>query len=121
MGWGTSWDKPIVGFDVGSGDKTVAVVVEGGKVISFKEGSEAEELIKLAYPEAINKIPTHDPYTNPGAFLYYECQCGAVLDPKVKSFASLNNHANNAGWKVRWGEKHYVPYCPKCVVEKGIE
>jgi len=68
-----------------------------------------------------NKIPTHDPYTNPGAFLYYQCDCGQVLDPRVKSFASLNNHASNAGWKVRWGPHHYVPYCPKCVVEKEIE
>ena len=68
-----------------------------------------------------NKIPTHDPYTNPGAFLYYQCDCGQVLDPRVKSFASLNNHASNAGWKIRWGERSYVPYCPKCAKEKEIE
>jgi len=77
--------------------------------------------INITWPKLENKIPTHDPYTNPGAFLYYECDCGQVLDPKIKSFASLNNHASEAGWKVRWGSEHYVPYCPKCVEEKGIE
>lgn len=77
--------------------------------------------INITWPKLENKIPTHDPYTNPGAFLYYECDCGQVLDPKTKSFASLNNHASEAGWKVRWGSEHYVPYCPKCVEEKGIE
>ena len=71
--------------------------------------------------ERTNKIPTHDPYTNPGAFLYYECECGQVLDPKVKSFASLNNHASDSGWKIRWGAYHYIPYCPKCAKEKEIE
>jgi hypothetical protein len=77
--------------------------------------------INITWPKLENKIPTHDPYTNPGAFLYYECECGQVLDPRVKSFASLNNHASNMNWKVRWGPHHYVPYCPKCVAEKGIE
>ena len=94
MGWGTSWDKP-------------------------------ESEINITWPalnlERQNKIPTHDPYTNPNAHLYYQCDCGEVLDPKTKSFASLNNHASNANWKVRWGAHHYVPYCPKCVVKKGIE
>ena len=79
--------------------------------------------INITWPalERQNKIPTHDPYTNPNAFIYYQCDCGQVLDPKTKSFASLNNHASEAGWKVRWGSEHYVPYCPKCVEEKGIE
>lgn len=67
-----------------------------------------------------NKIPTHDPYTNPNAFLYYQCDCGQRLDPKTKSFAALNNAAMNGDWKIRWGMQHYVPYCPKCAAEKGI-
>lgn len=97
MGWSTSWDKPII--------PVADVAMQNNMpIVEFK-----------------NKIPTHDPYTNPGAFLYYECECGQVLDPRVKSFASLNNHASNSGWKVRWGPHHYVPYCPKCVAEKGIE
>lgn len=97
MGWGTSW-----------------------KTEALEEASAhgwPEEILK----ERQNKIPTHDPYTNPNAFIYYQCDCGQVLDPKTKSFASLNNHASDAGWKIRLGSEHYVPYCPKCVVEKGIE
>lgn len=66
-----------------------------------------------------NKVPTHDPYTNPGAYLYYECKCGAVLDPKVKRFAALNDAASEAGWKVRWGAQYYIPYCVEC--GKGVE
>lgn len=61
-----------------------------------------------------NKMPTHDPYTNPNAHIYYSCQCGAILDPGTKSFAALNNAAMNAGWKVRWGSTAYQPYCGEC-------
>lgn len=98
MTWGNEWPKII--------DKQIKEIKrrwnEDGKILN-------------------NKTPTHDPYTNPGAFLYYQCECGQVLDPKVKSFAALNNYASKADWKIRWGAQHYVPYCPKCVVEKGIE
>lgn len=44
-----------------------------------------------------NLKPTHDPYTNPNSNLYYECGCGAILDPNTKSFAALNNHASKTG------------------------
>lgn len=66
-----------------------------------------------------NKVPTHDPYSNPNADIYYECACGAILDPGTKSFATLNNAAMNKGWKVRWGETAYQPYCVEC--GKGVE
>lgn len=108
MGWGTSW---------GAGSKLNETIQKLG-----------EELIEKHLPDKkaeqnfrINLVPTHDPYTNPGAYLYYECECGQRLDPNVKSFASLNNYASEAGWKIRWGAEHYVPYCPKCAEEKGIE
>src|SRR3979409_11873 len=71
--------------------------------------------------ERTNKVPTHDPYTNPNAELYYECECGAILDPGTKSFAALNNAAMNSEWKIRWGHMYYEPFCPKCVKLKGIE
>ena len=61
-----------------------------------------------------NLPPTHDPYTNPNSQIYYQCNCGAILDPGTKSFASLNNAAMKAGWKVRWGEIAYQPYCVEC-------
>jgi hypothetical protein len=41
--------------------------------------------------ERTNKIPTHDPYTNPNAQLYYSCECGQILDPQTKSFALEDN------------------------------
>lgn len=71
------------------------------------------------YPIINNLKPTHDPYTNPNTHIYYECNCGAILDPKTKSFAALNNHASDKGWKIRFGEHGYTPYCVKC--GEGIE
>ena len=61
-----------------------------------------------------NNKPTHDPYTNPNAHIYYECGCGAILDPKTKRFAALNNYASEKGWKIRFGADGYTPYCVKC-------
>lgn len=106
MGWGTSWDKP----------KSVEALEEAAA-----HGWPETELKKQEQNFRVNLVPTHDPYTNPNAFLYYECECGERLDPRTKSFAGLNNHASNEGWKVRWGPNSYVPYCPKCVEEKEIE
>src|SRR3990167_9934393 len=64
---------------------------------------ETGEALIAAIPNVYNnKMPTHDPYTNPNAQVYYECKCGAILDPGTKSFASLNNAASDKGWKVRW-------------------
>jgi len=112
----------ILGWDLGNGaDKTVVV---SGKVIDgkihvqeFYEGNEAEKLLK----EYNNKVPTHDPYTNPNAHIYYSCDCGNILDPGTKRFAELNNAAMDNGWKVRWGHEYYEPFCPNCVKLKGIE
>ena len=66
-----------------------------------------------------NLKPTHDPYTNSNAHIYYQCSCGAILDPKTKSFAALNNCASEKGWKIRFGEHGYTPYCVKC--GEGVE
>lgn len=63
-----------------------------------------------------NKVPTHDPYTNPDAHIYYQCDCGKILDPGTKSFAALNNAASREGWKVRWRQngEGYQPFCVEC-------
>ncbi len=66
-----------------------------------------------------NLKPTHDPYTNPNAQIYYECKCGAILDPGTKSFAALNGVASDKGWKIRFGADGYTPYCVKC--GEGVE
>ena len=92
-----------LGVDLGSDDRTNHI-----------------EWIKTI-KERTNKVPTHDPYTNPNAYIYYSCDCGNILDPDTKRFAELNNAAMNAGWKIRWGHEYYEPFCPKCVKLKGIE
>lgn len=68
-----------------------------------------------------NKVPTHDPYTNPNSHIYYQCKCGDILDPDTKSFAALNNCASETGWKVRWSKdgQGYEPFCVEC--GEGVE
>jgi len=92
-----------IGVDLGSNDRTDHI-----------------EWVKT-FKERANKVPTHDPYSNPDAYIYYSCDCGNILDPGTKRFAELNNAAMNAGWKIRWGHEYYEPFCPKCVKLKGIE
>ena len=82
-------------------------------------------LVELIAPETTriynNVRPTHDPYFNPDSHIYYECDCGCILDPGTKSFASLNGHASEAGWKIRWRKdgSGYQPFCVKC--GEGVE
>lgn len=127
MGWGKEWPKAaedilkhdsgitpellgspipnatLIGWDVGSKDKSVKIL--------GKTDANGNLKIEKIYS---NSMPTHDPYTNPDATIYYECGCGAILDPNTKSFAALNNHASEKGWKIRFTDKGYVPYCVKC-------
>lgn len=93
-GWGTGW------------------VIEEAAPISKEAWDNLKPITDT--PKFLNKHPTHDPYTNPNAHIYYQCGCGAILDPGTKSFAALNNCASDKGWKVRWGADSYVPYCVKC-------
>lgn len=95
------------GFDLAksNSDQTIVTVIENGE-------------IKKVYN---NRMPTHDPYVNPDSHIYYQCGCGAILDPGTKSFASLNNAASSQGWKVRWNKngEGYQPFCVKC--GEGVE
>lgn len=79
----------------------------------------SEYKFERVLPSKANRPPTHDPYTNPNAQLYYSCGCGAIFDPGTKRFAELNNHASNAGWKIRFSDRGYTPYCVKC--GEGVE
>jgi hypothetical protein len=105
------YEQDWSGIDLGAGDsQTVLTTFEDGKLKH-----------RVIPPEELynNLKPTHDPYTNPNAHIYYECACGAILDPQTKSFAALNNHASAKGWKIRFGERGYTPYCVKC--GEGVE
>ena len=86
------------------------------EIVEWSEGSEKKS-VKIRS----NKVPTHDPYTNPNAHIYYSCDCGNILDPGTKRFAELNNAAMDNGWKIRWRHEYYEPFCPSCVKLKGIE
>ena len=108
MAWGTNWfteAAPVSEQDLASG-----VIITKTSIV--------EDTLKVEHIETAkvyaNKVPTHDPYTNPDAHIYYSCECGEVLDPGTKRFAELNNCASRSGWKIRFGEVGYTPYCPKC-------
>ena len=99
------YEQDWSGIDLGTGDHAVETTFEDGQIKHRVIPN--SELYK-------NMPPTHDPYTNPNATIYYECGCGAILDPQTKSFAALNNYASEKGWKIRFGVDSYVPYCVKC-------
>lgn len=111
------------GVDLASGpDKTVEWVKNTDGSITVINNTDKPAIVTTADLNRIkNKVPTHDPYTNPDATIYYECLCGAILDPGTKSFAALNNSAMNEGWKIRWkaNGEGYQPHCVEC--GKGIE
>ena len=137
MGWGNKWEVPNqeafvmldkltplgIGIDLGAGDsQTVLTTFEDGQIKQRIIPNEELYIVQPNFKNLVeayarvlnNKKPTHDPYTNPDAHIYYECACGAVLDPQTKSFAQLNNCASGKGWKIRFTDKGYVPYCVKC-------
>lgn len=127
MGWGSDWPtsvKPevIITVDHEVADTTAYALFKNGK---YEEISEADfrqaefKSLQLIEKNYQNLKPTHDPYANPDAHIYYECACGAILDPQTKSFAALNNCASDKGWKIRFTDKGYVPYCVKC--GEGVE
>lgn len=131
-GWGTGWGNPnaktvdaLKEIETGGeelvteGDtKRIGTDLASEPSVTIYTVYTKDGFVNLTEEEFQNKFkniaPTHDPYTNPNAHIYYECGCGAILDPGTKSFAQLNNHASEAGWKVRWGADSYVPYCVKC-------
>ena len=136
MAWGKEWPKPDM-FDVAEEQLNVSATYinalwqsQQGLPVTGLDLSTGEKVVLTEYKDGVithtdiikeykNKVPTHDPYSNPDSHIYYECACGAILDPGTKSFAALNNAASAAGWKVRFGVEYYVPYCVKC--GEGVE
>ena len=111
MGWSTSWNLPSL-------DKADTIKIEHvdgvWPTLTKDEAKSDIDFGGVLLKKYDNNRPTHDPYKNPDAHIYYECACGAILDPGTKSFAQLNNHASKEGWKIRFGETGYTPYCVKC-------
>lgn len=110
-GWGTGWLSDSDKAEMAKAEQDAFLHGTGWTEI---DADGVKHIPITDIPKFLNKKPTHDPYTNPNAHIYYECGCGAILDPGTKSFAQLNNCASDAGWKVRWGADSYVPYCVKC-------
>jgi len=101
--WQSAQAPVLTGVDLGTGERLILTEIKDGEITHTDITKEYK-----------NNVPTHDPYANPDAQIYYQCECGAVLDPGTKSFAALNNAAMASGWKVRWGPHNYIPYCVKC-------
>ena len=105
-GWKTSWTIPTKDWPSELPNTTNS----GTTINQIYQNEQAIERAK-------NKVPTHDPYTNPNAYIYFECSCGEVLDPGTKSFTTLIKNASEADWKIRFGQDHYQAYCAKCGVD----
>lgn len=116
-GWGTSFETPDMNGWPPHVELTGPVVLLKDVVADLKTLTPWE--LHNGNIKKNNKVPTHDPYANPNAQLYYSCSCGAIFDPGTKRFAELNNAASNAGWKIRFSDTGYVPYCVDC--GKGVE
>jgi hypothetical protein len=114
-GWGTGWLEEAAPISKEAWDNLELVkndtLIHGIGVAKVTIDSVEHVPLSKVY---LNLKPTHDPYSNPNANIYYQCDCGAVLDPGTKSFAALNNCASEKGWKIRWGAHTYIPYCVKC-------
>lgn len=85
MGWSTSWDKPK------QTEESTFEYSGDGPILKYAGTVELPKLEEVEKHQFKNKVPTHDPYTNPNAFLYYECDCGQVtssimLCPRCQSF-----------------------------------
>ncbi len=105
MAWTSSPD--YVGINLASKPDQTAYFTEAAPI-----SKQAWDSLK----ERNNKVPTHDPYTNPDTHIYYSCECGEVFDPGTKSFAALNNAASHTGWIISWRKngQGYDAFCPKC-------
>lgn len=137
-GWGTSWNKPKTEVKWPSANEVSKELKEAATTNPWPVKEMFEEIIEeskfkkdvelhgigfmqngkhVPLEKVYNNLsPTHDPYTNPNSHIYYECKCGAILDPNTKSFAALNNYASEKGWKVRWRQDGagYEPFCVEC-------
>lgn len=129
MSWGTSF-QPVIKQETLATNNTPQRQVERHNQVPTHDASCAsysapgKTVIQSNCDCSLSKVrsnlsPTHDPYTNPNAQIYYSCGCGAIFDPGTKRFAELNNRASEAGWKVRFSDTGYVPYCMKC--GEGVE
>lgn len=116
MGWGKEWDDNFDATADKSMSKASGIPKSWGNKLTYKNYKEAYETDSIKNVDKLynNMKPTHDPYANPNATIYYECNCGQILDPQTKSFAQLNNYSSEKGWKIRFGERGYTPYCVEC-------
>jgi hypothetical protein len=117
-GWSNSWDTPKPWpeewVEPGCIAPNTEIIIEQERLL-FVDKNAIYEITGLDKVYN-NKVPTHDPYTNPTSHIYYQCNCGKILDPSTHSFAALNNYASDKGWKVRWNKDGmgYEPFCEEC-------
>ena len=112
-GWGKEWPKPIIPKEqILAGEAYI-------KAHTDIYGTEINPVALGIKVRSNNLHPTHDPYTNPDSHIYYQCNCGAILDPGTKSFSQLCKAASESNWKIRFGTEYYKAYCVKC--GEGVE
>jgi hypothetical protein len=71
--------------------------------------------IKEAVAEGLKKEGSNLIDTN--SYLYFQCaNCLNIFDPETKSFKTLHDKMNKAGWKLKWNAdgQGYKVYCVEC-------
>src|SRR3982750_2131793 len=118
MSWGSSWDKVIKpmqeqikwplsentagvpenwgnwpkvpalkGIDIATGERTVLTILEHDGIKH-----------KLIHQSQLKSQGSN--LVDDQQYLYFQCEeCNEILDPHTQSFATLQEHRVNAGWK----------------------
>lgn len=121
----------LTGVDIARGKKTVLTTFENNSMIytiisPTKIGwDKSENSDKTTIAKIENNIVTKiaelksqgSNLVDDQKYLYFQCEgCSEILDPQTKSFATLQEHRVNTGWKCIWNMSGmgYKVYCAKC-------
>lgn len=109
----------LTGLDLGTGERTILTTFENDSI--KHRVIDQSELKVITWPkEATQGSSLKSQGSNlvdDQQYLYFQCEgCKDILDPHTKSFAKLQEHRVNAGWKCIWNidGMGYKIYCTKC-------
>lgn len=111
----------LTAWDLGSGERTVLTKFNDNGDVTHTVISQTELKVDtssrlIAHNNKIFKTQGSN-LVDEQAYLYFQCEgCSTILDPHTKSFAKLQEHRVNAGWKCVWNLSGmgYKVYCAEC-------
>lgn len=113
-GWGSKWPFPDPQLDAAKENwarrNKEWPVGDRSPMLGLNTASNAATYAKTLKSQGSNLVDDQQ-------YLYFQCDgCNNILDPHTKSFAKLQEHRVNAGWKCVWNIDGigYKVYCAKC-------